>query len=200
MEGEYYHLYNRGVDKRSIFQDRTDLARFLQSIDEFNCIDPIGSIFMNSFNKDRKSKGKLIEIICYCLNPNHYHFVVKQLVENGISEFMKRLSGGYTQYFNNRYGRNGALFQGKFKSKRIDTDEYLLHVSVYVNLNNRFKGKPHLISESSWNEYLGRGGICLCKPDIILDRFKNSKEYEKFALSSLKDILRRKELEKELEF
>ena len=61
VEGEYYHLYNRGVDKRSIFQDRTDLARFLQSIDEFNCIDPIGSIFMNSFNKDRKSKDMYIK-------------------------------------------------------------------------------------------------------------------------------------------
>ena len=199
VQGEYYHLYNRGVDKRAIFQDRTDLSRFMQSINEFNYIEPIGSIFMNSFNKDRKSKGKLIEIICYCLNPNHYHFVVRQLADNGISEFMKRLSGGYTQYFNGRYKRSGALFQGRFKSSHIGSNEYLLHVSAYVNLNNRFKGKPHTLSKSSWDEYLGKeDGIC--NTGIVLEQFRNASTYEKLALSSLEGILRRKELEKELEF
>lgn len=200
VEGEYYHLYNRGVDKRSIFQDRDDMGRFFQSIQEFNCIDPIGSIFLNSFNKDRKKKGNLVEIICYCLNPNHFHFVATPLVENGISEFMKRLSGGYTQYFNSKHKRSGALFQGKFKSSHIDSNEYLLHVSAYVNLNNRFKGSPHLLSKSSWHEYTERGSDYICNPKIVLAQFKNSKEYQIFAESSLGDILKRKEFERELEF
>ena len=197
VESKYYHIYNRGVDKRSIFEDRKDLDRFFQSIKEFNSVEPIGSIFENSFN-DNKGIEKLVEIICYCLNPNHFHFVLRQLVENGISEFMKRM-GGYTWYFNNRYKRNGALFQGRFKSSHINSNEYLLHVSAYVNLNNRFKGEPYNLSKSSWDEYIGKGNDCICSSDIVLGQFKTQKEYQKFAESSLKGILRRKELEKELE-
>ncbi len=200
VNGEYYHLYNRGVDKRTIFQDYSDLSRFFESINEFNFVEPIGSIFLNSFNKNRKNGKKLIEIVCYCLNPNHYHFVCRQLVENGISEFMKRLSGGYTQYFNNRHKRGGALFQGRFKSSHIDSDSYLRHVSAYVNLNNRFSGKPFPLSKSSWEEYFGKEKSCICNPDIVLGQFKNLKEYQKFAESALEDIIKRKELEKELEF
>lgn len=197
VEDEYYHIYNRGVDKRSIFKDRKDLERFFQSIKEFNSVEPIGSIFENSFNKEEVSK-KLVEIVCYCLNPNHFHFVLKQLVENGISEFMKRL-GGYTWYFNNRHNRSGALFQGKFKSSHIDSDTYLLHVSAYVNLNNRVKGKPYALSKSSWDEYVGEENDCICNPDIVLGQFENLKAYQKFALSSLESIIKRKEMGKELE-
>lgn len=197
VEDEYYHIYNRGVDKRPIFEDREDLERFVQSIKEFNSVEPIGSIFENSFNKE-KAPDKLVEIVCYCLNPNHFHFILRPIVENGISEFMKRL-GGYTWYFNNRHKRKGALFQGVFKSSHINSNGYLLHVSAYVNLNNRFKGSPHLLSKSSWDEYLGKVSDGICNSDIILGQFKSPKEYEKFANSSLQDILKRKELEKELE-
>lgn len=196
---EYYHIYNRGVDKRSIFNDYKDLERFFQSIKEFNSIEPIGSIFENSFEKRKSKQDRLVEIICYCLNPNHYHFVLRQLVEKGISEFMRRL-GGYTWYFNNRHKRNGALFQGRFKSSHINSNEYLLHVSAYVNLNNRFHGEPYKLSKSSLDEYLGKERECICNADIVLGQYKNSKDYQKFALSSLEHILRRKELEKELEF
>lgn len=198
VEDEYYHIYNRGVDKRSIFEDRKDLERFFQSVKEFNSVEPIGSIFENSFNKEKVSK-KLVEIVCYCLNPNHFHFILRPIVENGISEFMRRL-GGYTWYFNNRHKRNGALFQGVFKSVHISSNEYLLHVSAYVNLNNRFKGAPYLLSKSSWDEYLGKASDYICNSDIVLGQFKNSEAYEKFALSSLQGILKRKELEKELEY
>ena len=199
VEGEYYHIYNRGVDKRSIFEDREDLERFLQSVREFNSVEPIGSIFENSFEKKKDNKKKLVEIVCYCLNPNHFHFVLRQLVENGISEFMKRI-GGYTWYFNHKHKRNGTLFQGIFKSNHIDSDSYLRHVSAYVNLNNRFHGEPYKLSKSSWEEYSGKESDCICNPEIVLGQFKNRQEYKKFAESSLEDILKRKELEKELEF
>lgn len=199
VDGEYYHIYNRGVDKRPIFQDHKDLERFFQSIKEFNSIEPIGSIFESTFDKTKNKRDKLVEIICYCLNPNHFHFVLRQLTENGISEFMKRL-GGYTWYFNNRYKRNGALFQGKFKSSHIDSDSYLRHVSAYINLNNRFKGEPYKLSKSSWEEYVGEENDCICNPEIVLGQFRNQKDYQNFAQASLKDILKRKELEKELEF
>jgi len=197
---EYYHVYNRGVDKRPIFKDLHDLSRFFQSMELFNSVEPIGSIFELSFGKEKiRNHEKLVEIICYCLNPNHFHFILRQLVDDGISEFMKRL-GGYTWYFNNRHKRNGALFQGKFKSSHINSNEYLLHVSAYVNLNNRFKGRPTMLSKSSWDEYLEKTKYCICSPDIVLGQFRTPKEYEAFALSTLEYIIRRKEMEKELEF
>ena len=197
---EYYHVYNRGVDKRIVFQDSLDIGRFLQDIQEFNTIEPIGSIFENSFSKDKSINDKLVEIVCYCLNPNHFHLLLKQVSENGISEFMKRLSGGYTLYFNNRNKRTGALFQGKFKSSHIDSNTYLLHVSAYINLNNHLRNGVPSNSKSSWEEYVDAKVSRGCKTEIILDQYKNRGEYKKFAMSSLEDIVRRKELERNLEF
>ncbi len=204
--GEYYHIYNRGVDKRTIFSDEYDLDRFLQSMEEFNVLEPIGSIYKNSFNQLRSSTpqlGKLVEFVAYCLNPNHYHFVLSPLVDKGIEKFMQKLGTGHTNYFNNKYERAGALLQGKFKAVHINTNEYLLHVSAYVNLNDRAhkldqlrSSTPKLVkSRSSWAEYMGENkkGEDFCNKKIILNQFKNKKEYQKFAESSLVDILKRKE-------
>ena len=118
--GEYYHIYNRGVDKRETILDQHDLHRFLESMEEFNNIEPIGSIFELSFVKNKLGTSttklkKLVSIIVYCVNPNHFHFLITPLVEKGIEKFMQKI-GGYTRYFNEKHKRNGALFQGKFKS------------------------------------------------------------------------------------
>lgn len=200
-EGEYYHIYNRGVDKREIFSDTEDVERFLQSMKEFNVEKPIGSLYENSFREKNKKLGgetaKLIEIITYCLNRNHYHFIIEALSDNGVSEFMKRLNGGYTWFFNNKYKRSGALFQGVFKSVHVNTNEYLLYLSAYVNLNDRVHklgGETAKLVKSSMSEYIeetkGRHGIC--KKNIILDQFKNIKEYEKNAKETIKEIVRRR--------
>ena len=139
--GEHYHIFNRGVDKRIIFSDRYDIHRFFQSMIEFNTVDPIGSLYENSFlqlgGETPKFGEKLVNIIAYCLNPNHFHLILEQLKDGGISEFMKRLAGGYTGYFNQKNDRSGSLFQGVFKDVHIDSNEYLLHASAYVNLNDR---------------------------------------------------------------
>ena len=133
-------MYNRGVDKRIIFTDEYDIRRFFQSVVEFNTPQPIGSLYESSFRRlggeTPKFEGKLVNIIAYCLNPNHFHMLLEQAMDGGISEFMKRLGGGFTNYFNNKYKRSGSLFQGVFKDVHIDTNEYLLHVSAYVNLND----------------------------------------------------------------
>ncbi|MCR4333562.1 MAG: transposase [Patescibacteria group bacterium] len=199
---EFFHVYNRGVDKRIIFTDEHDIQRFFQSMVEFNTIDPIGSIYENSFRqlggRTPKLTEKLVNIITYCLNPNHFHLILEQLVDGGISEFMKRVGGGFTGYFNNKYERSGALFQGKFKSVHIDSNEYLLHVSAYVNLNDRVHQlggpTPKLVkSWSSWEEYMDPKIKGICKKEIILGQFEAINEYKKFALSSLKSIQSRKE-------
>ncbi|OGZ07695.1 MAG: hypothetical protein A3D65_00875 [Candidatus Lloydbacteria bacterium RIFCSPHIGHO2_02_FULL_50_13] len=208
--GEFYHVYNRGTDKRVIFNDQRDFARFFQSMREFNTIDPIGSIYEHSFlqlgnptSKLEKSES-LVNVIAYCLNRNHFHFLLEQVADEGISQFMKRLGGGYAKYYNERYKRVGTLFQGRFKAKHIATNEYLLHLSAYVNLNNRVHklrlGNPtsKLKAWSSWEEYAANDKNGFCHRDIILKQFKNTKDYREFAESSLATTLERRKGEKEL--
>lgn len=208
VENEYYHLYNRGVDKREIFSDQYDIDRFFQSMEEFNIIEPIGSIYENSFIKDKEIKlgsstPKLVEFVCYCLNPNHYHFLVRQVVENGIEKFMHKLGTGYTNYFNNKIKRTGSLFQGRFKSIHIDSNEYLLHLSAYINLNDKVHRLNELGSStymSSWDEYISnknKQGI-FCNSEIILSQFNSDHEYEKFAIEALENILEKKDVDEEL--
>lgn len=206
-EGEYYHIYNRGVDKRSIFGDREDIERFLQCMEEFNVVEPIGSLYENSFRRDRlggqASKSvvgeddmPLVEIIAYCLNPNHYHFIFKQIADRGIEKIMQKLGTGHAMFFNNKYERSGSLFQGKFKAVHIDSNEYLLHVSSYVNLNDRVHqlgGQASKLTRSSWMEYAEKNVEGICEKEIILGQFRNIDEYKKFALSSLDSIVQRKE-------
>ncbi len=205
INGEYYHIFNRGTDKRTIFMDKNDFERFLQSIREFNAIKPIGSLYENSFRQlgVRDAKSGLVNIVAYCLNPNHFHMIVEQRRDGGISKFLGKLCGGYVSYFNFKYKRNGSLFQGKFKAIHVDSNEYLLHLSAYVNLNNRVHRLGVSDAKSSWDEYMkrdsGKAGEGVCKKEIVLSQFKNLAEYKSFAESSLRDILERKYLRKEME-
>lgn len=175
-------------------------------MDEFNTVQPIGSLYENSFVGDeikvkRRSK-QLVNFVAYCLNPNHYHFILEQVAENGISRFMHRLNGGYTWYFNKQYNRSGSLFQGRFKAKHIDSNEYLLHVCIYVNLNfkvHQLGGSAAKLVKSSWDEYTIKSQeIKICKKDIILNQFRSANEYKSFALDALPDLIERKQREKEL--
>ena len=111
VNNEYYHIYNRGVDKRDVFLDTKDYIRFIVSMREFNRIKPIGSLYYK--NKLARqgirnplgvsdSCSKIVEIIAYCLNPNHYHFILKQLEDDGITNFMRKVGIGYTNYFNKK--------------------------------------------------------------------------------------------------
>lgn len=198
---EYYHIFNRGNNKRDIFRNDKDFARFFQSMIEFNTVEPIGSIFENFFKKSslrhsiskNDKDEKLVDFICYCLNQNHYHFILKQLAKKGIEKFMQRLGNGYTKYFNNKHDCSGSLFQGRYKAVHINSNEYLLHLSTYVNLNGRVHQLGHSMSKSSRDEYiLGRTGFC--KKDIILSQFESAIEYKKFMEDSLKSIRERRNM------
>jgi len=204
-KGEYYHIFNRGVDKRIIFSDSRDFQRFLQSMKEFNIVQPIGSILESHFRKKKfgnlvskdSEDEKLVNFICYCLNPNHYHFILEQLADRGIEKFMHRIGTGYTKFFNKKYKRSGSLFQSSFRAIHIGSDEYLMHLSAYINLNNKIHQFGSLASKSSWDEYkMNKAGFC--NKDIILNQFKNVGSYTNFAKESLKDIRERKDIEKML--
>ena len=187
----YYHIYNRGVDKRDIFMNKADLDRFVLSVKEFNTIDPIGSIKdLMSSDVQRPERDKLqplVSIVCYCFNPNHFHFILKQEVDGGISEFFKRLLGGYTKYFNIIHNRSGALFQGRFKSNLIDDDAYFLKIRPYVHLNYLIheipKNKSHLVL-SSEREYDTNDFVLVSKKEAgdLLEFYENNKNFKKECL------------------
>ena len=209
---EYYHIYNRGVDKRDVFIDDFDYVRFLKSMREFNCINPVGSLYEMNFKRNKDSnlgtkspigdlapKTPLVEIIDYCLNPNHFHLILRQKSDGGISKFMLKLSSGYTSYFNKKHNRSGSLFQGPFKSILIDTNEYLLHLSVYVNRNDFIHGYGKIEWQySSYLDYIGKRSGKLCNKKNILDQFKDQKEYQDFMNKTAIYLRDKKEMERYL--
>jgi putative transposase len=148
VTGEYYHIYNRGVDKRSIFNDLKDLARFKDSIKKFNQIEGIGSLERhyklekNPVRALGSHRKPIVDIVAFCINPNHFHFILKQTIDGGIAKFMQKLLGGYTYYFNEKNKRSGSLFQGTFKSKVIKEENYFRKIFVYVNQNYRVHKIP----------------------------------------------------------
>lgn len=207
---EFYHIYNRGVDKRVVFKDKQDFFQFIQMLDHFNQEESLGGLKVYKYPKNFQHRGStsvLVEIIAYCLNKNHYHLILKQVVDNGISKFMQKVGTGYTMYFNKKYKRTGSLFGGRFKSKYINAGEQLNYVGVYVNLNNKVHQKQEhrgstsvLTHVSSWNEYMDKSKLKLCKKDYLLADFKNIDSYKKYAQDTLKDIIENKNKKKDLDF
>jgi len=192
FQNEYfYHIYNRGVDKREVFCGEKDYIRFLTSMREFNNIKPIGNLYQASKKpfKGQEAFKRLVEIVCYCLNPNHYHFLLRQKTEKGIALFMQKIGNGYTQYFNRRQKRNGSLFQGTFKAVPIKTDGRFLEISLYINGNYEIHGlgKARDWPWSSCRDYLGLRNGNLCDKDIIMADFSGSKEYNDLLIDYIKD-------------
>ncbi len=182
--GEYYHIYNRGVDKRDIFSTARDLARFKESVKEFNRLDGIGSL------RDRNPEPKgleiepIVAIVALTLNPNHFHFILKQLVDGGIAKYMQKLLGGYTKYFNEKNDRSGSLFQGTFKSKLIDDENYFRKIFPYTNSNYKVhdipNSKKHLIFSSD-KEYDTEDFNFVSKEEglRILEIFENKNDFNR---------------------
>jgi len=197
--GEYYHIYNRGVDHRNIVKDKFDADRLLQSLYEFNTEEITGGIYELSFKRNRPEiTNNLVDIICYCLNPNHFHLLIKEIQEGGLSKYIHRFIGGYSKYFNKRYKRKGTLFEGPFKAKHISDNDYLLHASAYINLNDQVHQLPNVsLVRSSWIEYM-KPKTSFCKTDIILSQFETVKSYKKFAEDSLLLMLEKRSDYKDL--
>ena len=186
ITGEYYHIYNRGVDKMDIFKNSYDFKRFIKTMLYYQIAGPKPrfSLFAPTTNLLDESK-KNVEIICFCLMPNHFHFLLKQLVDKGITEFISKLSNSYTKYFNIKKGRVGYLFQGEFKSVLVGTSEQLLHLSRYVHLNPLVSDLTKNLNEYTWSsypEYLGLTSQKNCTKEIILDQFKSKEYYKNFTL------------------
>ncbi|MDO8686655.1 MAG: transposase [Candidatus Berkelbacteria bacterium] len=194
-EGEYFHIYNRSVEKRLIFSDDKDHWRFMTLLLVLQ-----GDLLINQMNRvvnlveHRRFDNEIfediledpyVELISFCLMPNHFHLILRAMKEGGISKFMQRLLDAYTKYFNIRHERVGHLFGGRFQSVHIDKDEYLNHLSAYIHLNpwglKEWRGKEIQYPWSSFTDFTkeNRWGNFL-NPNIIMDKF-SAAEYRSFV-------------------
>jgi len=186
INGYYYHIYNRGVEKRNIFGTGKDYNHFLKTMIYYQLEGPkprFSKFFKYQLFKPDLDK-RLVDITCYCLMPNHFHFLVKQLRDNGISELISKLSNSYTKYFNTKNNRVGPLFQGEFKAVLVESDEQLLHVSRYIHLNplvSNLVKNLSLYKWSSYDEYIS-GTSRYCQKEDILTFFKSRDKYKEFAM------------------
>lgn len=154
VTGHIYHLYNRGVEKRTIFTSTKDRMRFIRNLYEFN--DSHAAMNFGRRLKEgpldlievslQSNREPLVEILAFCLMPNHYHLMVKQVTDEGITEFMRKLGTGYTNYFNLVNNRVGPLFQGAFKSVLLKKESHLIHLPHYIHAN------PLSIKFSDWED------------------------------------------------
>lgn len=193
---QIYHVFNRGIDHRPTFTDKREFQRAMLILSYYSFSTPPVKLsqFLQLANEDRdniflnlkKENKKLIEIICFCLMPNHFHLLLKQAEDKGISKFLSNIQNSYTRYFNIKNERVGPLFLDQFKAVLIQTDEQLLHVSRYIHLNpltsyvvkdfESLKRYPW----SSLGEYLGTTNSEICSTDLVLGFFKNKIDYERF--------------------
>lgn len=186
-ENGIYHVYNRGVDKRIIFIDRDDYLAFLHllktalSISPKGGSTPFGIVPMKEY--ERKNFYGKIDLLAYCLMPNHFHLLLKQHDSRAMTEFMRSICTSYGMYFNKKHKRVGSLFQGIFKAIDIEEDNYLLWVSRYIHRNpDDFRTYPY----SSYGNYLGIRHSQWLNTSTILDYFSHSilsknNNYQKFV-------------------
>lgn len=197
ITNQIYHVINRGVASQPTFTNKDDYLRALEIIFYYQSknVPSRYSFFLRQsvnqrdqlLNRLKSEKDFLVEIIAYCLMPNHFHFLLKQTQEGGISTFTANVTNSYTRYFNTKNQRVGHLFQGKFKAIRIETDEQLVHLSRYIHLNPYTSCLVKNFSQlynypySSLPEYLNPKSQANCQKDIVLENFKNpSSPYKKF--------------------
>jgi len=191
---------NRGVNKRLIFKQVADYRRALHTLRYYTFSNPPlkYSDFIKLSDQERNTKlealersKKIVEIVTFVFMPNHFHFLLLQLDDNGISKFMANFQNSYSRYFNTKNTRIGHLFQGQFKAIRIETNEQLLHVSRYIHLNpsTSFLIGPNedLINYrwSSYLEYIGEPIHHICQKKIILSQFSKAYSYQMFITDQI---------------
>ena len=164
---EFYHLYNRGTEKRIIFQDTEDYQHFLYLMYVCNTIK---NIKLRDIGQNFDRGETLVNIGAYCLMPNHFHILVHEKTEGGISKFMLKLMTRYSMYFNKKYKRTGKLYEGVFKSKHANTDNYLKYLYAYIHLN------PAKLIDKNWKEKRGQNATKLLQ--YVFDyTYSSIKEY-----------------------
>lgn len=192
ITGQTYHVLNKSIARFKIYNNRSEFYRMLERAIFYQ--KKTSERFAN-FEKRKNyknelqefanyDKSKIVEIIAYCFMPTHFHFILKQLKDNGISRYLNNTLNSYTHYFNNKYKRKGPLWQGRTKKILVESDEQLLHLTRYIHLNpttSYLVDKPEDWTYSSYNEYINNSDVSIkiCKYDDVLDI--NANEYKEFV-------------------
>lgn len=199
--GEIYHVVNRGLEKRPTFDRQAEYERAVMAFSFYQHLRlPMRlSHFLNLPIEERKSQWQYIEqknprrveILAYCLMPNHFHLLLRQKTDNAISRFLADVTNSYTRYFNTRHnGRKGPIFEGSFRSVRIESEEQLLHVSRYIHINPvvsylvAYKNLA-MYPWSSFSEYIDPGKRGMCQTKAVLGLFSSAEAYAQFCFDQI---------------
>ena len=218
VDEKIYHIYNRGVEKRKIFLDNEDRFRFIHNLFEFNDENPATNLYykrpflqtqsyeVKPRKIERVKRELIIEILVFCLMPNHFHLLLKQTKERGISKFMHKLGTGYTMYFNQKYKRAGSLFQGTYKATLIEKDSHFIHLPYYIHLNpldlimpewrkreiDDYKETMKFLENYRWSsfpDYIGKKNFSsVTSREFLLEFFGGPTEYKKATVKWLQEI------------
>ena len=218
VTGETYHVYNRGVEQRQLYLTDDDYLRFIHDLYEFNDInrtpacayrlrrDAVNNSDVGHPNyPNRPKREALVDILVFCVMPNHFHLMLRQLVDGGITKFMQKLGTGYANYFNTKFKRTGALFQGKFKAKLLTRESHFLYLPQYIHFNaldlcgeKWREGKVRnvdaaikFLAKYRWSSYPDYIGIknypSVTRRGLILDTFGGVEGYKVSVHNLLRD-------------
>lgn len=199
MKGYYYHVFNRGLNRQPTFTVPREYARAMTGLWYYryhtsrslhSYLGLAESIRTEIGNKLEQKDERYVDIVSYCLMPNHFHLLIKQLEEGGISKFVGIFQNSFTRYFNKKRNLQGGLFIPQFKAVLVETDEQLLHLSRYIHINpyasavvNSLEGLLDF-PYSSFAGILGkRKDNILSDVDVILSNFKTSSDYKQFVIN-----------------
>ena len=195
MEGNFFHILNRGVEKRKIFLDKEDYLRFIHNLRDLNDKSNVMSYFDRRLNlemtppslrrrkRTKRQKDELTDVLCWTLMPNHPHIFVQEKIDGGASIYTRKLTGGYTMYFNQKHERSGTLFQGRSKIILIERDAHFLHIPYYIFSN------PIKLIESEWKE---KGIKNLKKVIEFLENYKYSSLPDIIGKNNFPEIINKK--------
>jgi putative transposase len=187
----YYHIYARGHNRRPIFREDYDYYVFLNLLKRYLSKIPE----QDNSGREYPNLYKDLELLSYCLMPNHFHLLIYQINQGTMTKLMRCVMSSYSRYFNKKYKTSGSLFETRFKASLIDSDAYLMHISRYIHLN---PGNWHAYRYSSIHAYFGIGESDWLRPQKIIDLFGSAPIYADFlddykdykqSLKEIKDIL-----------
>ena len=193
-ENSYYHIFNRGVEKRPIFLDGDDYQLFQHYL--FTYLRPIEEVLEKESDTplrliDKSLSGEL-ELLAYCLMPNHFHLLLKQKSRDAVPRLLKQLTNAYTYYFNQKYQRVGALMQGRYKAAQVNDEKLLIHLMRFIHLNplsERLPGSLDTYRWASYREYLGNEAELPVSKGKILNYFPSVGAFKGFH-EDQKDYIR----------
>lgn len=223
VSGGVYHIVNRGVDKRKIFLDKEDYFRFIHDLFEFNDIAPVNNL-KYFFRKNPgaiarptiqiKPRRLLVDLLAFCLMPNHYHLLIQARSADGLTKFLKKLNMGYAKYVNEKYQRSGALFQGRYKSVTVSVEQHFFYLPFYIHLNpldlimpewrersiRDYRRALRFVDKYRWSshpDYAGKKNFpSVTQRDFLMKVFGNPEQYQRhfekwlkaFNLESVREV------------